>query len=59
MDKFVVLLYLHHMVIKVNFGNNLWVAGGQGTNTLAYSSNGTQWTGLGATIFLILLWCIL
>ena len=31
---------------------NLWIAGGTGTsNTMAYSSNGTQWTGLGKSIF--------
>jgi hypothetical protein len=29
----------------------MWVAGGQGGNTLAYSTNGTTWTGLGAGIF--------
>jgi len=29
----------------------LWVAVGYGTNTIAYSSNGTIWTGLGYTIF--------
>jgi len=29
----------------------LWVAGGSGTNTLAWSSDGTTWTGLGTTIF--------
>lgn len=29
----------------------LWVAAGEGGNTLAYSSNGIQWTGLGTSIF--------
>ena len=29
---------------------NLFVAGGSGTNGLAYSSNGVTWTGLGTTI---------
>ena len=33
------------------FGNSLYIATGQGRNTLAYSTNGTQWTGLGTTIF--------
>jgi hypothetical protein len=36
------------------FGNsipNRWVAGGQGTNTIAYSDDGINWTGLGTTIF--------
>ena len=28
--------------VSVGFGNN---------NTIAYSTNGTQWTGLGSTIF--------
>jgi hypothetical protein len=31
----------------------LWVAVGEGTNTVAYSSNGLTWTGLGTTIFSI------
>ena len=33
--------------------NNLasWVAGGQGTNTLAYSTNGTYFTGIGSSVF--------
>ncbi len=30
---------------------NLWVAVGEGTNTVAYSSNGITWTGLGTTVF--------
>ncbi|MCX5677846.1 MAG: hypothetical protein NTY76_01930, partial [Candidatus Omnitrophica bacterium] len=30
---------------------NIWVAGGQSTNTLAYSSDGITWTGLGKSIF--------
>jgi len=29
----------------------MWVAGGNGGNTIAYSSNGITWTGLGITIF--------
>ena len=29
----------------------LWVAGGQGTNSLAWSENGTNWNGLGLGIF--------
>jgi len=33
-------------------GYNIYVAVGTGsTNTIAYSYNGTQWTGLGSTIF--------
>ena len=35
------------------YSKNLYVATGQGINTLAYSSNGTQWTGLGSTIFTV------
>jgi hypothetical protein len=31
--------------------NSIWVAGGEGTNTLAYSVNGINWTGLGTTVF--------
>jgi hypothetical protein len=30
---------------------NVWVAGGQGTNTLAKSTDGINWYGLGTTIF--------
>jgi Chaperone of endosialidase len=33
------------------FSSNIWVAGGAGGNTLAYSSNGSTWLGLGATTF--------
>ena len=29
----------------------MWVAVGQGTNTIAYSYDGINWTGLGSTIF--------
>lgn len=29
----------------------MWVAGGQGTNTLAYSYDGINWIGLGTSIF--------
>jgi hypothetical protein len=29
----------------------MWVAVGSGTNSIAYSNNGTTWTGLGHTIF--------
>jgi hypothetical protein len=38
----------------ITYGANvapLWVAGGYGTNSLAYSTNGIKWTGLGTTIF--------
>lgn len=28
-----------------------WVAVGEGTNSIAYSSNGINWTGIGKTIF--------
>jgi hypothetical protein len=30
---------------------NLWIATGNGTNSLAYSSDGINWTGLGNSIF--------
>ena len=33
------------------YGNGKWVLIGNGTNRLVYSSNGTEWTGLGTTIF--------
>lgn len=33
------------------WNGSIWVACGQGYNTLAYSYDGFQWTGLGATIF--------
>jgi len=32
-------------------GNKLWVAVGYGANTIATSTNGTIWTGRGATVF--------
>jgi alpha-tubulin suppressor-like RCC1 family protein len=39
----------------ITFGNRKkrvgWVAGGEGTNTLAYSYDGFTWSGLGASIF--------
>jgi len=35
----------------VIYGTSLYVACGQGTNTLAYSNDGTTWTGLNTTIF--------
>ena len=35
----------------VFYGNSLFVAVGTGTNSIAYSSNGTVWSGLGNTIF--------
>ena len=35
----------------VNPGATIFVAVGQGTNTLAYSYDGIKWTGLGTTIF--------
>ena len=40
-------------VTKVKYdGSGLWVGcGWTGTNTLAYSLNGTQWVGLGSSIF--------
>ena len=34
-----------------NQTQKLWVAVGEGTNTIAYSSNGIKWTGLGTTFF--------
>ena len=35
----------------IAWGENLWVAVGQGTHTLAYSYNGISWVGLGTSIF--------
>ena len=35
----------------VCYGGTIWVAGGLGGNTLAYSFNGTSWVGLGTTAF--------
>jgi len=36
----------------IAFNGAIWVAGAtSGTNTLAYSKNGTTWTGLGASVF--------
>jgi len=32
-------------------GNGRWVAVGSGTNTIAYSDDGTTWVGLGTSIF--------
>lgn len=34
----------------VNNGS-MWIGGSSTPNTLSYSSNGTTWTGLGATVF--------
>ena len=34
----------------VDYGNNLWVAVGYGANSIAYSSNGFSWTGLGSGV---------
>ena len=36
---------------SITFPKNLLVAGGTGSNTLSYSSDGVNWTGLGSTIF--------
>ena len=33
------------------FKNPMWIALGSGTNTIAFSTNGTTWTGLGTAIF--------
>ena len=36
----------------IAFNGTIWVAGAtSGANTLAYSTNGTTWTGLGASVF--------
>ena len=37
----------------MDWNGNLWIAGGSGltSNTLAYSSDGINWTGLGNSIF--------
>ena len=37
--------------IQVTPTTKRWVATGDNPNSLAYSSNGTTWTGLGKTIF--------
>jgi hypothetical protein len=34
----------------VSNNGKIWVAGGEGGNTIAYSSNGINWTGLGTSI---------
>ena len=36
---------------KIIKNGSLWIAVGQGLNTLAYSSNGINWKGFGTTIF--------
>jgi len=38
-------------VLTVAWGSTKWLAGGTGTNTLAYSYNGIIWYGLGASLF--------
>lgn len=38
---------------SVAWNGSLWLAAGEGTNTLAYSSDGINWTGLGTTIFTV------
>jgi hypothetical protein len=35
----------------IAWNGNVFVAGGKGTNTLAYSFSGIQWIGLGTTVF--------
>ena len=35
----------------IAWGENIWVAAGQGTHTLAYSYNGITWVGLGTSMF--------
>jgi hypothetical protein len=46
--------------ICLAYGNNMWIAGtlngangGAGTDAMAYSYNGTQWVGLGTTLFTV------
>lgn len=36
---------------SVAWNGSIWVGAGEGTNTLAYSQDGVNWTGLGSTIF--------
>jgi collagen type VII alpha len=36
---------------RMDTTNPMWVAVGAGTNTMAYSENGTTWTGLGTSLF--------
>ena len=35
----------------VAWNGTMWVAVGQGTDTIAYSSDGITWTGLGTSTF--------
>ena len=35
----------------VHYADGMWVAGGDGANTLAYSTDGSQWYGAGTTTF--------
>ena len=37
--------------MKVNDNGLRWVAAGQGANTLAYSTDGENWTGNTKTVF--------
>uniref|UniRef100_A0A6C0JY89 Peptidase S74 domain-containing protein n=1 Tax=viral metagenome TaxID=1070528 RepID=A0A6C0JY89_9ZZZZ len=36
---------------SVAWNGSIWVGAGEGTNTLAYSKDGVNWTGVGSTIF--------
>ena len=36
---------------KVAYGNNRFIAVGEGTNTIAYSDDGMNWVGLGNSVF--------
>jgi hypothetical protein len=38
---------------SVAWNGSLWVGVGEGTNTLAYSKDGVNWSGIGSTIFTI------
>ncbi|NBP16672.1 hypothetical protein EBU95_20170, partial [bacterium] len=42
---------IYDISVSVTGPSNVMIAGGQGTNTLSYSLNGSQWIGLGTTIF--------
>ncbi len=51
------LMFVFSAIPKLTQANlnetGFWVAAGQGTNSLAYSTDGINWTGLGTSIFSI------
>ena len=46
-----ITIFTHVRGVAYSPESELWIACGSGNNTLAYSSDGIQWTGLGKTIF--------